>query len=108
MYYISNADYGLIGYKNNEKVFSAGSKNFIAGWQFDKSAIWLGTKNNNVGQYTSTSGSITIGTNGFRGYSWFINADGSASFANGNFFGIQKETLLSMEKSLRLVVLLEI
>ena len=86
MYYISNADYGLIGYKNNEKVFSAGSKNFIAGWQFDKSAIWLGTKNNNVGQYTSTSGSITIGTNGFRGYSWFINADGSASFANGNFF----------------------
>lgn len=97
MYYISNADYGLIGYKNNEKVFSAGSKNFIAGWQFDKSAIWLGTKNNNVGQYTSTSGSITIGTNGFRGYSWFINADGSASFANGNFFGIQKETLLSME-----------
>ena len=72
--------------KNNEKVFSAGSKNFIAGWQFDKSAIWLGTKNNNVGQYTSTSGSITIGTNGFRGYSWFINADGSASFANGNFF----------------------
>lgn len=85
LYYISSADYGVIGYTNNEKVFSAGSNNFIAGWQFDKSAIWLGNKNNNIGQYTSTSGSITIGTNGFRGYSWFINADGSASFANGNF-----------------------
>ena len=84
MYYISNANYGLIGYKNNEKVFSAGANNFIAGWHFDENAIWLGTKNNNVGQYTSTSDSITIGTNGFRGYSWFINKDGSASFANGN------------------------
>lgn len=39
MYCISNTNYGLIGYKNNEKVFSAGSDNFIAGWNFNEKAI---------------------------------------------------------------------
>lgn len=84
MYYISNADYGLIGYKNNEKVFSAGADNFIAGWHFDENAIWLGTKNNNINQYTSTEGDITIGTNGLRGFKWRLEGDGSGVLAGGN------------------------
>lgn len=83
MYYSSGSDFGFIAYKGTAKVFSAGSSNLIAGWQFDEAAIWLGTKNNNVNQYTSASGSITIGTNGLRGYSWYINKDGSASFVKG-------------------------
>ena len=84
MYYISNADYGLIGYKNNEKVFSAGADNFIAGWHFDENAIWLGTKNNNINQHTSTEGDITIGTNGLRGFKWRLEGDGSGVLAGGN------------------------
>lgn len=84
MYYISNADYGLIGYKNNEKVFSAGADNFIAGWHFDENAIWLGTKNNNINQHTSTVGGITIGTNGLRGFKWRLEGDGSGALAGGN------------------------
>lgn len=84
MYYINNADYGLIGYKNNEKVFSAGADNFIAGWHFDENAIWLGTKNNNINQHTSTEGDITIGTNGLRGFKWRLEGDGSGVLAGGN------------------------
>lgn len=84
MYYINNADYGLIGYKNNEKVFSAGADNFIAGWHFDENAIWLGTKNNNINQHTSTKGDITIGTNGLRGFKWRLEGDGSGVLAGGN------------------------
>lgn len=84
MYYISNADYGLIGYKNNEKVFSTGADNFIAGWHFDENAIWLGTKNNNINQHTSTAGGITIGTNGLRGFKWRLEGDGSGALAGGN------------------------
>lgn len=84
MYYINNANYGLIGYKNNEKVFSAGADNFIAGWHFDENAIWLGTKNNNINQYTSTEGDITIGTNGLRGFKWRLEGDGSGVLAGGN------------------------
>lgn len=84
MYYINNANYGLIGYKNNEKVFSAGADNFIAGWHFDENAIWLGTKNNNINQHTSTKGDITIGTNGLRGFKWRLEGDGSGVLAGGN------------------------
>ena len=84
MYYINNADYGLIGYKNNEKVFSAGADNFIAGWHFDENAIWLGTKNNNINQHTSTEGDITIGTNGLRGFKWRLEGDGSGVLVGGN------------------------
>ena len=84
MYYINNANYGLIGYKNNEKVFSAGADNFIAGWHFDENAIWLGTKNNNINQHTSTEGDITIGTNGLRGFKWRLEGDGSGALAGGN------------------------
>ena len=84
MYCISNTNYGLIGYKNNEKVFSAGADNFIAGWHFDENAIWLGTKNNNINQHTSTEGDITIGTNGLRGFKWRLEGDGSGVLAGGN------------------------
>lgn len=83
IYYSANIDYGIICYKSNLRVFAAGSNNYIAGWYFDNEALWIGTKNNNTNQYTSSSGHITIGTNGLRGFSWYINKDGSASFVKG-------------------------
>lgn len=84
MYYISNADYGFIGYKGDKLMFSAGSKNYIAGWNFDESAFWLGTKNNNVGQFTKDASSITIGTNGIRGYKFYLDKNGAGALAGGN------------------------
>lgn len=84
MYYISDADYGFIGYKGDKLMFSAGSKNYIAGWSFDESAFWLGTKNNNMGQFTKDASSITIGTNGIRGYKFYLDKNGAGALAGGN------------------------
>lgn len=83
MFYTSDADYGFIAYKGDKLMFSVGTKNNIAGWNFDENSIYIGTKNNNVDQYTNDTNSLTIGTNGMRGKSWFINMNGSVSFSSG-------------------------
>ena len=84
MYYVSSADYGIIAYKGDKKVFSAGSSNYFAGWNFDEDAIWLGTKNNNAGQFTNDASSITMGTNGIRGYKFRLDKNGAGAIAGGN------------------------
>ncbi len=95
MYYASSNNYGFIGYKGSSLVFSSGSTNYIAGWNFDESAIWIGNKNNNPGQYTDAAGSLTIGTNGLRGNSWYIDKDGTASFVKGLVkFGLTSGTIV--------------
>ena len=95
MYYASSNNYGFIGYKGSSLVFSSGSTNYIAGWNFDESAIWIGDKNNNPGQYTDAAGSLTIGTNGLRGNSWYIDKDGTASFVKGLVkFGLTSGTIV--------------
>ncbi len=81
MYYSQSSDFGFMAYNGSSKVFSAGSVNMIAGWNFDKDSIWSGTKNNTVGAVT-TSG-ITIGSNGIRGVKWYIDSNGDISFMNG-------------------------
>lgn len=82
MYCISNTNYGLIGYKNNEKVFSAGSDNFIAGWNFNEKAIFSGIQTNSG--FTTKSGDITISSNGIRGFKWRLEKDGSGALAGDN------------------------
>ena len=84
MYYVSSADYGIIAYSNDKKVFSAGSSNYFAGWNFDEDALWLGTKNNNAGQFTNDATSITLGTNGIRGYKFRLDKNGAGAIAGGN------------------------
>lgn len=93
MYYDNASSYGLIGYLpqtgidgaevQQHKVFSLGAENLIAGWNFDDTAIWTGNKMNTAQQYTSESGSITLGINGLRGYKWFIDSNGDVSFMGG-------------------------
>lgn len=89
MHYTSSSDWGLVGYSigslaaAGKKVFALGSQNFIAGWNFDNTSLYIGTKNNNASQYTDASGSLTIGTEGLRGYAWRIDKDGTASFVKG-------------------------
>lgn len=84
MFHNSSTNFGLLVYKKSvTPVFKAGSTNFIAGWNFDENALWIGTKNNNSSQYTVGTGSLTIGTEGLRGHTWYINANGTASFVKG-------------------------
>lgn len=81
MWYTSNVDFGFAGWKSSKKIFQLGSMNFIAGWNFDDTSFWSGTKNNSVGEYTASG--ITIGSNGIRGIKWRIDSNGDVSFMNG-------------------------
>lgn len=93
MHYMNSSEYGIRAYLpqtgidggevQQHKTFSLGSTNLIAGWNFDDTAIWIGNKINTAQQYTSESGSITIGTNGLRGNKWFIDSNGDMSFMGG-------------------------
>lgn len=92
LHYSDSTHYGLEGwiqgssngltYNKGSQIFSLGSKNFIAGWNISANALWRGGLVNTAGSYTDNSGDITIGAQGIRGYRWYIDADGEASFAN--------------------------
>lgn len=87
IYYTSNSSWGLVGYSDGDMVtassllFSLGTTNKIASWNFDKNALWSGTKNNTAGTYTTNG--ITIGSSGMRGLHWYIDNTGSISFMDG-------------------------
>lgn len=83
LYYSASNNFGFVAYGTggDNLVFSAGSTNYIAGWNFDTEAIWSGDKNNTVKGY-ATNG-ITIGSNGLRGIKWYIDANGDVSFMGG-------------------------
>lgn len=49
-------------------------------------SLFTGTENNISGQFTSAIGSITIGSNGIRGYKWRFESDGSGSIAGDNIY----------------------
>lgn len=89
MFYDNANSYGLIGYLpslNNQqrKVFSVGSENCIAGWYFDENSIYIGTKNNTAKNFTNVD-SITIGSEGLRGETWYIDKTGAFSLGKGAF-----------------------
>lgn len=86
IFYGSETNWGLIGYKSSfvgrpTCVFELGAANSIAGWSFDQSALWSGTKNDTVGTYTTDG--ITLGSNGIRGNKWYIDTNGDVSFMGG-------------------------
>ena len=93
MYWNNANDYGLEGYLPQTGIdggevayhctFKLGNQNFIAGWNFDDVAIWTGNKMNTAQQYTSGSGSITLGSMGLRGNKWYIDSNGDMSFMGG-------------------------
>lgn len=60
------------------------TKRTIGGFSIDSDSIYRGTVNNTSGGYTSASGSITIGSNGIRGYTWRLGATGAGAIAGGN------------------------
>lgn len=60
------------------------NKGTIGGWSIDGDSIFRGTKNNTSGAFTSASGSVTIGSNGIRGFKWRLDSTGAGSVAGGN------------------------
>lgn len=60
------------------------TKGKIGGWSVDGDSLYRGTKNNTAGGYTSATGSITVGSNGIRGYKWRLDASGAGAVAGGN------------------------
>lgn len=93
MFYANANSYGLQGYLPRKSVgdnlymiqscFSLGSINQIASWNFDADSLYMGAKVNMQKKYTASSGDITIGSQGMRGNSWYIDTDGSVSFLKG-------------------------
>ena len=92
MNYMASGNYGLRGYLPGVKqddvlspkqTFALGSENKIANWYFDNNSLYMGTKVNMTGHYTNDAKDITIGSQGLRGSSWYIDNDGSVSFAKG-------------------------
>lgn len=93
MFYDNANSYGLQGYLPSKNVgdnlymiqssFSLGSINRIASWDFDADSLYMGAKVNMQKKYTASSGDITIGSQGMRGNSWYIDTDGSVSFLKG-------------------------
>lgn len=93
MFYDNANSYGLQGYLPRKSVgdnlymiqnsFSLGSTNRIASWGFDADSLYMGVKVNMQKKYTASSGDITIGSQGMRGNSWYIDTDGSVSFLKG-------------------------
>lgn len=60
------------------------TKGTIGSFSIDSDSIYRGAKNNTSGEYVSASGSITIGSNGIRGYKWRLDATGAGAIAGGN------------------------
>lgn len=56
----------------------------VGGWSIDADSIYRGTKNNTSGAYTGASGSVSIGSNGIRGFKWRLDATGAGAVAGGN------------------------
>lgn len=74
---------GSIEKRPGKKIFSLGVENQIASWMIGEDALYMGSVRNTMGSYTRNSGDITIGTQGIRGYKWYVDADGEADFVDG-------------------------
>ncbi len=74
---------GIITYSKGSKIFSLGSDNRIADWTITTTALYRGSYKNTAGTFTNASGDITIGSQGIRGWKWYIDADGEADFMQG-------------------------
>lgn len=56
----------------------------VGGWSLDGDSIFRGVKNNTAGAFTASPGTVTLGSNGLRGYKWTLEATGAGALAGGN------------------------
>lgn len=92
LHYKTDNNYGLVSYLHSvtkddavqtRMSFALGSTNKIASWTFDDDSLYMGEKVNMQKAYASVPGDITIGSNGMRGYGWYVDSDGDVSFLKG-------------------------
>lgn len=87
MWYTSSVDFGFAGWDASaNKVFQLGSTNVIAGWNFNSQAFWTGSETPYLSQggYTDNASELTISPSGIRSCKWYIDADGTAEFVEGD------------------------
>lgn len=84
--YSSETNYGFrIALRGGKDIFRADQDgSIIAGWNIDTDSLFLGTKRNTAAGFTTADGSITLGSNGIRGYKWRLDASGAGAVAGGN------------------------
>lgn len=78
----NNAVFGAYN-SSGEKILllQSNGTSFIAGWNFDKDALYVGQK---AASGFAASGSITLSPAGLRGYKWRFENNGSGAIAGGN------------------------
>lgn len=94
MFYTSDTSWGLTGYTGTTNTFQLGSTNRIAGWNFDGSYLWCGTKkttdgfaNDGITFYGSDTNTSGLG-GAIRSKNFRIDRNGDAFFnGNGTFSG---------------------
>lgn len=74
----------LITAENIESLTLNVIKGKIGSWIIDGDSIYRGSKDNVSSTYTGASGSVTLGSNGLRGFKWRLEATGGGSLAGGN------------------------
>jgi len=94
IFFNNASDWGLRGDVAGETLLKLGSGvNSIAGWNFDKEAIWTGTKKTTDGFTTGGITLSTVGNGSLRSPKFELRQDGSAFFsgelsaATGSFSG---------------------
>lgn len=86
MWYNAANDFGFAGWSNSKRVFSLGSVNMIAGWNFNHQALWTGSSAPYLsqGSFATNSDELTIAPNGIRSQKWYVDANGTAQFVGGS------------------------
>lgn len=74
----------LITAGNIEALTLKVTRGTVGGWTIDSDSACRGTKNNTSGNFTAASGSVTLGSNGLRGFKWRLEATGAGALAGGN------------------------
>ena len=81
---VSSLKASLITSSNIEALHLNVTKGTIGGWTIDSDSIYRGTKNNIFESFTNTSGAVTLGSSGLRGFKWRLDATGAGAIAGGN------------------------
>lgn len=85
IWHSSTTDFGMAAWSNSQKVFQLGDTNFIAGWKFNNQAFWTGSTSPYLtqGSFAVNKNELTVAPSGVRSSCWYIDADGTATFASG-------------------------
>lgn len=83
----SSSNVEFAGYAESNLLFRLGGDgNVIAGWNFDESAIWIGSSSI-VDNFTISSGSMVLSSDGIFGFKWNLLPNGEFNAVDVNISG---------------------